>query len=198
VIDIVWDKSQINRLKKLLQETKGKLSKELAVAVNATAKTGKSGVVKEIAKELAVTQKVISEKVSIKGKATATQLQSTVTLKKSRRISLREFKPKQNKSGVSYKISKTKGRNHVAGAFQGPKPGVMKVSWRGNAFRRLGKSRLPIVKLKGPSPWGVVKTRDKEKPLSKDMQAELKKQVERRIRFLTLKAQGKLNHQNRG
>ena len=165
--------------------------RNVAVAINETSKTGKAGIAKKIAAELAVAQKIIKKEMS-NTKANATNLTSNLRLKKTNRISLRYFGAKQNKTGVSYKISKTKGRKTIAGAFQGPKPGAMKVSWRGNVFKRVGKERLPIVKLNGPSPWGVFAVNRMTKKQEEELRIELEKRVERRIRFLTLKAQGKI------
>jgi len=72
----------------------------------------------------------------------------------------------------------------------GPRPGANKASWRGNAFKRVGKSRLPIQIQKGPSPWGVFVKREMTKQVEATANAELKKQVERRIRFINLKKTG--------
>lgn len=183
---------QIKKLRKLLNDNASKIKKEIATAINATAKMGQREVSKVVRQELAAPKKTVDKTISISRKANARQLGATVKLSKTRRISLREFGPKQNARGVAFKISKTKGRQFVAGAFQGPKPGVMKVSWRGNAFIRAGKSRLPIVKLKGPSPWGVMVKKKLEKPTGEAIQAELRKQIDRRIRLLMLRASGQV------
>ena len=66
----------------------------------------------------------------------------------------------------------------------------MKASWRGNAFIRVGKTRLPIRKLLGPSPWGVFVVGKKIGPSAQQIEAELKKQIDRRIRFILLKQSG--------
>jgi len=57
-------------------------------------------------------------------------------------ISLREYGAKATRKGVTVKVSKSKGRQLVPGAFFGP---------GGHVFRREGKKRLPIRKLWGPS-----------------------------------------------
>lgn len=183
------DNTQIEKLKKVLNASPAKLTKELTIAINETQKKVLRTVVKPVAGELAVPQKVI--KSSIKGKRSKQkELQASVTVVKTARISLREFKPKQNKKGVAYKISKTRGRKFIPGGFQGPKPGVIKISWRGNVFKREGKSRLPIHKKSGPSVWGVYVKSKKDRRLRKDARKELKKQIQRRIRFQKLKQSG--------
>ena len=190
MIGIGVNAASLASLKQAIAGTKATLRKELKIAVNATAKKAKSIINKEIRSELATTAKVINDTISIKTTATDTELSATVEVKKTARISLREFGARQTKTGVSYKISKTKGRKTVSGGFQGPKPGLMKASWRGHAFKRVGSTRLPLVKLHGPSPYGVMVVGKKLQPSEEQTQAELEKQVQRRIRFITLKKTG--------
>ena len=54
----------------------------------------------------------------------------------------------------------------------------------------VGKSRLPIVKLHGASPFGVMTKGKKLGPSVEATQAELEKQIQRRVRFITLKKTG--------
>lgn len=179
-------------LSRLLGGKRKKIKKELAIAVNATAKKTKASMNKQVRKELTLKKKTIDSTLTISRKATESVPSTTVRLKKTKRISLREYKARQTKKGISYKISKTAGRAVLAGGFQGPKPGAMKASWRGHAFKRVGKARLPIVKLFGPSPWGAFAKKKMRRPTVKEMRAELKKQLDRRIRYHTLKQSGKI------
>jgi hypothetical protein len=189
VAAIKIDKRQVEKLQKVMNASPAKLTREVTIAINETQKKTLREVVKPIAGELAVAQKVI--KTSIKGKRSKQkELRASVTVVKTARISLREFKPKQNKKGVAYKISKTRGRKFIPSGFQGPKPGVIKVSWRGNVFKREGKSRLPIHKKSGPSVWGVYVKSNKDRSIRKEAQRELSKQIQRRIRFQKLKQSG--------
>jgi hypothetical protein len=181
------------RLAKLLQGNSKRLRREMAVAVNATSKKTVAIWAKEVSKEVATAQKNIKATIKVSKKASAGESKSptaVVTQKKTGRIPLRDFGARQNKGGTSYKISKGGKRGFVAGAFQGPKPGVMKASWRGRVFKRVGAGRLPIIQLFGPSPWGVSIKNDLKKPTVKATRIELIKQIERRIRFLKLKQSG--------
>ena len=103
----------INELKGVVKN----LPKELAIVSGKTAKRGKSIIAKEVTQELAVPQKVV-RKVLTTGKRGKTA--SFVDLEKSPRIPLRDFKARQNKRGLSYKISKSAGRKTIHGPFQGP------------------------------------------------------------------------------
>ena len=177
-------------MKKAIEDTGRNLRKELAVACNATASKGKSIIAKQISKELATPQKNIRATISQSRKAKDTDISATLEVRKDRRISLKEFGARQTKTGVSYKISKSRGRKSIPGAFQGPKPGLINVKTKGNVFKRAGKARLPIVKLYGPSTWGVFVVGKKQGPSVDEIEAELKKQIDRRIRFIELKASG--------
>ncbi len=187
---ITIDPTQIARMKKAIEDTGRSLRKELAVACNATASKGKSIIAKQISKELATPQKNIRATISQSRKAKDTDISATLEVRKDRRISLKEFGARQTKAGVSYKISKSRGRKSIPGAFQGPRPGRINVKTKGNVFKRVGKARLPIVKLYGPSSWGVFVVGKKQGPSVDEIEAELKKQIDRRIRFIGLKASG--------
>jgi hypothetical protein len=186
---ITVSQTGLTELTEALKGVEKNLSKSLAKAINETATWGKSQVAKKISKELATTQKNIKDNIKA-GRASASKLSTKLELTKSQRLSLRHFGARQNKVGVSYKISKTKGRKMVAGAFQGPKPGAMKSSWRGNAFIRVGKSRLPIVKLMGPSPWGVFVKANMVQVQEDELQAEFEKRIKRQVREALLRSQG--------
>lgn len=189
VAAIKIDKRQIEKLRKVMNASPVKVVREVTTAINETQKKTLRKVVKPVAGELAVAQKII--KPSIRGqRSKRKELRASVTVVKTARLSLRHFGAKQNKKGVVYKISKTQGRKFIPSAFQGPKPGVMKISWRGNVFKREGKSRLPIHKKSGPSVWGVYVRSNKDKGIRKDAEKELRKQIERRIRFQKLKQSG--------
>lgn len=190
MIGVSVNQASLNGLKLAIKNTKTTLKRELKIAVNATAKKAKSIINKQIRTELAVTAKVIDPTIKIKADATEVQLSAKVTVRKTSRIPLRDFGARQTRAGVSFKVSKTQGRKTVAGAFQGPRPGVMKASWRGRVFKRLGKTRLPIAQLMGPSPWGVMTAGNQLGPSEQQLEAELHKQVQRRIRFITLKKTG--------
>jgi hypothetical protein len=135
-------------------------------------------------------KKESEEPLRISAKATAEQPKKTVRIAKTRRLGLRHFGAKQDKTGVSFKISKQGGRQRVQGAFQGPKPGVMNVKWRGNAFRRVGKERLPIIHLRGVSAFGAYVKNKFTKAQIKRINDELSKQMERRIKLNILRASG--------
>jgi hypothetical protein len=112
---------------------------------------------------------------------------ASITLRESQRISLRYFGAKQNDKGVSYKINKGSGRGFIPGAFQGPRPGAIKVSWKGNVFKRVGKSRLPIQKLMGASAWGAFVVKSMYKPTERDLMQKFNQRLRHEVDYLMAK-----------
>jgi hypothetical protein len=184
-----------SRLKKLTEAVRAsgrKLSQEIAAAINSTAKKTRGVISKEIRNELVAKKKDIDRYIGISRRASKEKLVGGVKLDKSRRIPLRDFGARQTKKGTTYRTSKTRGRKLAAGAFQGPRPGLMKASWKGRVFKRVGKTRLPIQQLYGPSPWGVFVKGKMVAPTSAATRIELIKQMDRRIKFNVLKATGEI------
>lgn len=184
--------SHITRMKEAIADTGRQLRKELAIAANAAARKGKSVVNKQIRTELVIKAKDLRPTIRMGRKANTDDITTSVSVSKTQRISLREFGARQTRKGVSYRVSKSSGRRTATGAFQGPSPKVRLVRWRGHVFTRLKKTRLPIAKLYGPSAWGVFVVGKKIDPSTEQIQAELVKQVERRIRFILLKKSGEI------
>lgn len=187
---VTIDNASIQRVKQAIEGTGRKLRGELSVAVNKTAGKAKSIIAKQIGSELATPQKNIRTVIRQGKRANEFEISTSVEVRKEQRISLREFGARQTRKGTSYRVSKSRGRSFIAGAFQGPKPGLMKASWRGHVFKRVGKARLPIVKLMGPSAWGVFVVGKRIGPSTQQTQTELLKQINERIRFLGLKKSG--------
>lgn len=92
-------------------------------------------------------------------------------------------------AGVTYKISKAKGRQVAKRGF-----GADPQKWEklgGHGFVRLGKARTPIVKLHGPSAWGVIVKNNRVRALRMHARRRLMVNMEDYVRFLLLKSEGK-------
>lgn len=181
---------QVTRLVNATHKAGKQFKTEIAGAINATSKKTKLQMGRDIRNTVNMKKDEAEKPLSIRASATTSNLSAVVSLRKTKRLGLRHFGARQDKRGVSYKISKTGGRARVNGAFQGPTPRVMKLSWRGNAFKRVGKSRLPIVQIKGVSAFGAYVKNNLEGPQVKEVNAELSKQLERRINLNILRANG--------
>ena len=190
MISIEVDAKQLKQLREAVGKAKKKFGRELAASINAAAKKTKLDIGRDVRSVIAIKKKESEAPLKVSAKATAESPQTTVSIGKTKRLGLRHFGARQDKRGVSYKISKQGGRQRIEGAFQGPRPGVQKMSWRGNVFKRAGILRLPIIHLRGVSAFGAYAKNNFTKPQIKRINAELKKQIERRIKLNVLRANG--------
>ena len=182
------------RLAKLLNGNAKKVRQQMKMAVNATAKQAVNVWAAAISKEIAVTQKAVKGTIKIVRKADNNWLRSTLRQRKEKnRIPLKQFKPKQDASGVGYTIKRgSKGflpsgfivkslGNHVF-KRDGPKIKMTKGVNKGQDKQR-------IFKQYGPSPWGVSAKNNLKIPVTLESKEILIKQIDRRIRAV-LKKQG--------
>jgi hypothetical protein len=190
MISIEIDAKQLKRLRIAVGKAKKNFGRELATAINQVARKTKLDIGRDVRSVISLKKKEAEAPLKIHARATPEQPKTRVSIAKTRRLGLRHFGAKQDKKGVSFQISSQGGKNRVEGAFQGPKPGVMNVKWRGNAFRRVGKERLPIVHLRGVSAFGAYVKNNFTPQQTKRINDELSKQMERKIRENILRAQG--------
>ncbi len=193
---------QLKRLSQAAIGAKKSLTKEIAGAINATAKKTRLDMGRQIREAINLKKEASEKPISVRAQASATSLVAVVHLKKENRYGLQEFGAKQNKSGVSYKIGKSGGRKTVPGAFMGPKPGQLAPRLYGGVWKRMGDKRKmtkglrqgklaqPIFKLYGVSPWGAWKGNHMEVVQVEAVSKELTKQIERRINLNVLRASG--------
>lgn len=177
------DNGQIARMKAAIENTGRSLRKELAIATNQTANKSKSIIAKQIGKGMETPQKNIKKTIEVTRKAKDSDITATVEVNKDKRLNLKDFGARQTKGGVSYKTSRGKGTKKIQKAFIVPR-------YEGKVYARQGKARGPIRQLRGPSPWGVFVVGKKIGPSTVEIEAELKKNIDRRIRFIALKASG--------
>lgn len=181
---VTIDNAQIARMKAAIENTGRQLRKELVIAVNYTAKESKKIIVKQIGSELAVAQKNIAKVVEVTRKANGNDISATVEVNKDKRLNLKDFGARQTKGGVSYKVSKSnKGRTKAKNGFI-----IQKFAWK--VYSRVAKARGPLRQLRGPSAWGVFVKGQKIGPSVEQIEARLKHEIDRRIRFILGKASG--------
>lgn len=190
MLSVEINKDQLERLATATARAGKKMKKELAGAINQVSKKTKLQMGRDIRNTVNLKKDEAEKPLSIRTNASEGSLFAVVQLKKTPRLGLRHFGGKQDKRGVSYKIGKKGGRSRVDGAFAGPQPGVVKMSWKGNAFKRTGKTRLPIVQIKGVSAYGAYVKNKLSAPQLVVVQEELIKQIERRINLNILRAEG--------
>jgi len=174
------------------------LTKDMNTAAWKTARKGESLVAKDVVAELNVAQKTVKSAVKSSRKS-AGYGGASVYLNVSNKIPLHLFKgtrvkkgTKKSPGGVTYKISKSKGKRFRRIAFPIEK-------WGNKIYIRGGLSapRYPIYAMKGPSPWGWFVKNKRSPVLAKQLKEELKKQIEQRIIFLKKKTAGTLSWQTK-
>jgi hypothetical protein len=190
MIAIDIDAKQLKRLRESVGKAKKKFGRELAAAINATAKKTKLDIGRDVRSVIAIKKAKSEESTKVLSKATAENPRNTVRIKKTPRLGLQHFGARQDQRGVSYKINKQGGRQRINGAFQGPRPGQIKPSWSGLVLQRTGKAKTPIFYVLGVSVWGAYLKRNFGKPQIKRINDELRKQMERRIKLNILRAEG--------
>lgn len=174
--------AKIGELEKALGDAgPKKLRQQVAIALNQTAKRTETLLAKEVAKEIVIAQKEIKKGIKQDRKAKPEVLATNVVQKESARMPLKRYKARQNKAGVRYRISKKGGGKQIKSAFISEKLGS-------HVYKRTSKKRLPIQKLYGPSPWGVTVKNNLDKLIiDRDIEPELLKQIDRRIRAINFK-----------
>jgi len=190
MIGIEVNAKQLTALRKACGEAKKTFAKELAAAINATAKDVRLKISRDIGSEITMPAKDIKDRISTKDKATAQTPIAVVSLGWKKREGLQYFKARQTKTGVTYKISKKAGRGVVLGAFMGPSPGTFAPKLYGGVFKRVGKERLPIAKLRAVSAAGAFVKNKHDAVMPGFIQQKMLAQMERRINLNVLRANG--------
>ena len=197
-ITIEFDANQLQSVTTRLREIGANVPKVLAAAVNDTAKQQKTKISSRLRERVNIKKKDIDPHINF-SRATPANPSCVLTLSKTKRLSLKYFAARQNKRGVTYQVSKVGGRKSIAHAF------ILKVLG-GHVFERLGpprpakkgrykgKMRQAIVKLFGPSPWGVFVKSGLEAETLTTAQEDLHDNLEHRVKFELLKKSGAIKH----
>lgn len=190
-ISVDFDKRQLAAVTKKLNDAKIKIPKVLAAAVNDTAKQEKVQVSKRIRDKVNIKKKDIDKHIHF-SRASAANPACVLRLSKSTRLGLKYFGARQTAKGVTYKIDKGGGRKRLPHAFG---PGIARLG--GQVYERKVESgkrvaRLPIRKLQGPSPWGVFVKSGMLGPTKESIEANLRKNLDRRVKFELLKKSGRI------
>ena len=177
---------EANGLVQSLQNVTTNLTKQLKIVSSKTATFSKSQIAKKVSDSVKITQKVIKKHLTL---SNVGPIGKQVDLEKSKRIALRHFGARQNKRGVSYRISKRGKRGFIKSAFIGKGKLNGKVFIREHLVNPRSKIRVAG---KGPSPWGVMSKRGqiRLKQVAKLSQVRLEKEMADRIRYLKLKKSG--------
>lgn len=168
-------------LANLASEFPKKLPKEVVRINNNTAKAHRKEIGKNIRQYLNVSAKGALEPVDITKRASIGSFSAEITVDKTERPGLKYFGARQTKKGVSYKIDKGGKRKTIKGAFG---PGIDRLG--GHVFKRKGKERLPIMKLRGVSIARVYTRRDLVSVSATQIRERMEYESLRRLRALNV------------
>jgi hypothetical protein len=159
---------------------------QIKIALGKTAKDVKIAAARQLKKVMNVRVNGLKRAVRIKRPKSQDELSMTIQLAYGFPIPLKYFGAKQLKRGVTYKIDpKFKRKDLLRDAFIVERYG-------GNVFKRKGKERGPLIKMHGPAPGDYYEKGGVTEVAVKTANEELPKQINERLRFLIVKAQGKL------
>jgi hypothetical protein len=163
--------------------------------VSKTTKFAKSQTSKIIREEVNLKKETVDKSIRAKNPSKGPVPTGTITVSKSSRPNVASIPgATHNKTGVSYRFNKKKGRIKIRGGFF-VKNSDLPNNRGGDrsynlAFKRAGKKRLPIIALKAASPWGVLVAGQKSKTLVEDTKERMRKEMKEQIRVALLRNQG--------
>lgn len=144
MIELRVDETDLARAEALLAGIEKGIEKAVSRAINKTAVSARTKIVRRIARETSLKQKIIRRAVTLR-RASYRVWQAVVGIR-GKPMPLVWFHARQTKAGVTYKLRKGEPRKTALHAFLARMPS----GWFG-VFRRKGRPRLPIEQLFGPS-----------------------------------------------
>lgn len=193
MINVKLDQADIERVKSVLNGVRATLGKEISAAINKTAKKVQTFAAREVGQEMNVPIKILKKTIKQKTKANKDHLGARLGFWEGYPIPLKYFGARAlKKGGVTYKYSKRRPRTGII------RDAFIVKQYGNNVYRRKGQGRGPLEKQVGPAPgYAYSKLGVVEKSAS-FAKTELPKQIQARIRYLTLKAQGQLRGKQSG
>lgn len=185
-VHVSIDKQQIEQLQAALEGTKRKIEREVQTAINATARKVQLEAARALAKEITIKVSSIKKLIKQKSKATKDRLQAVVRLGKGYPVPLKYYRATATKKGVTYKVDRRVDRKSII------RDAFMVKQYGNNVYRRKTEQRYPLEKQYGPVPGDFYERAGIVPASIKLAREELKRQIDRRIRFIRLEAAGHL------
>jgi hypothetical protein len=183
-IDI--DSQSLASVKKVIESLGASIRKELNIAVSETTRQVRIKASRKLKEVIPVPVKVLKKAIAVSKKSDVSNLTSEILMIEGYPIPLKYFGAKQTKKGVTHKNAGVeKSRGLLPNAF-------VVNRFRGNVYQRTTKQRGPLAQQKGPAPSEYYKSAGVTDLALDTARDQLPKQINERIRFLTLKAQGQL------
>ena len=200
-LNITVDPIQLREVETYLRNVKNGAPKVMADAINRTLDQLKTFVSTQMGKKAGIPKPYRDRRIDVIKTAPA-QLSGTLRIEYEKRLSLGDFDPKNTRSGVSVKMA-PRGRKFIPGAFVVDLPKrdngdgrvtyqqvfKKKLGWehrepqqgKRRGRRRKGLSGLPVISLKGVSPWGVFVKGGLQEPTIAKANELLAKNIENRL-----------------
>lgn len=169
---------------------KRKLAKVIERTINDTARHTRTLISKDVREILPLKKRTVDAAIRVRYARARYNRFADVDVLDGRKLSLRNFQPRQTKAGVTVVLDKRAGRSlatahtkdgarvSTAGAF-GPKIQALQKG----VFRRVGKKRLPIEKLFGPTVYDTVTAESIDAHASRTAEIYLARRFEQRLRL---------------
>jgi hypothetical protein len=183
------DKKSLESVMKVIEDLGKNARQQIRIAINKTGDKVKTASARKLRKELNAPVKVLKKAIRIEKQTNTDWLAATVLMIAGHKIPLKYFGARQTKSGTAFKVnSSNKGK--LPHAFVIPK-------YEKRVYQRVGKQRGPLAQQRGPAPGEVYQSSGVVSEALRVANEELPKQINERVRFLTLQAQGKLKGNQR-
>ena len=177
-VEIQVDERRLRRIEADLAAVPKAMPKVMSRAVNKTATSARTVIVRQVAAEMPLKQATLRKRVRLT-RASWRRWRAVVRLT-GKRIPLIQFGARQTRRrGVTYRIRKTDRRRLAASAFVATMPS----GHRGVFRRRPGAQRLPIDELFGPSLQAAVDDIDQlaRRTLGRKLDRDLGEEIDRQV-----------------
>lgn len=151
-ISVRLDRAELNQLKRELAGVKNGVPRAMSAAVNRSLTTGRTLISKSVRDVATIKAGDVKDAMKIK-RASVANPKGSIRIDH-KPISLSKFTISQKKPGVSARVWKGSGRTLYKHAFIA----TMRSGHKG-VFRRVGRNRLPIKEIYGPTPEGLLRKR---------------------------------------
>ena len=188
MLQIHMDKESVANVRQVLESLGQDFDKAMKVAISKTVKKVKIQSARKLRTVIAAPVKVLKRAVT-RGKVKKREgtVSVTVYLQSGHPIPLKYLKPRASKKhGVIVQ--------EFVGTRRRLPDGFMRDKWGKSVYRRVGKARTPLKVQSGVAPGQVTQSHGIDRVAIDTANEELPKQIKERVRFLTLKAQGKLRN----
>jgi hypothetical protein len=188
MLEINMDKESVTNVRQVLESLGQDFDKAMKVAISKTIKKVKTQAARKLKGVIPAPASILRRAVTAgRAKPRGGTVSGTVYLQIGHPIPLKYLKPRASKKHGVIVQEFVGTRRRLADGF-------MRDQWGKSVYRRVGSARTPLKVQSGPEPGQVMRSHGIDRVAFDTAKAELPKQVKERVRFLTLKAQGKLRN----